>query len=55
MKKAISPKKAYDIAKKLNIDVDDDEITFYATDENESEIWSFETKKERDNFINKEV
>lgn len=51
--KTISPKKAKEIAKKYNLDIDDEQITFYATDEEETEIWCFDTKKERDNFVRK--
>lgn len=49
--KAITPKKAHEIAKRRNIDIDDNQTTFYATNEEETEIYSFDTKKERDQHI----
>ena len=51
--KAITSKQAHQIAKKIGIEIDDDGITFYATNQEETEIWSFDSKKERDVFINK--
>lgn len=50
MKKATC-KQAYQIAKKRGVDVRKDGITFYATNDKETEIYCFETKKERDAFI----
>lgn len=49
--KAITSKKADQIAKKLGRDISDDGITFYATNENEAEIYCFDSKSERNNFV----
>ena len=49
--KAITAKKAHIIAKRLNLCIDNDRLTFYASNENETEIYSFDTKKERDLFV----
>lgn len=49
--KKITPKEAVKIAKKLGIEIYDERKTFYATNNKESDIWSFNTKKERDDFI----
>lgn len=48
--KAISAKKAERLTKKLGLSWcgADDGITFYATDEEETEVWEFESKRERD-------
>ena len=51
--KKLSAKEAHKLADRLMVDIDDDGITFYATNEDESEIWSFDTKKERDRFVDK--
>lgn len=48
--KKITAKQAIKIAKRLNLQIEDDGTTFYATDEEESEIYSFDTKSERDTF-----
>ena len=48
--KKISAKQAAKIAFRLNKQIEDDGISFYATDEEETEIWSFDTKSERDSF-----
>lgn len=47
----LTAKEAKKLAQNLGIDIDDDCATFYATDEEKSEIWSFDTKKERDTFL----
>lgn len=47
----LSAKEAHKLADKLGIDIEDDGVTFYATDEDKTEIWAFDTKKERDQFI----
>ena len=52
--KKITPKRAHEIAKEKGVDIDDDQVTFYATDDDESEVYPFDTKKERDDFVNKE-
>ena len=49
--KKITPKEAVKIAKKLGIEIYDERRTFYATNNKESEVWSFDTKKERDDFV----
>lgn len=49
--KAITARQAHKIAQILGIDIDDESTTYYAADEEETEIWSFDTKKERDDFI----
>lgn len=48
--KKITAKQAAKIANRLNLQIEDDGMTFYATDEEESEIYSFDTKSERDSF-----
>lgn len=48
--KKITAKQAAKIANRLNLQIEDDGTTFYATDEEETEIWSFDTKSERDSF-----
>lgn len=48
--KKITAKQAVKIANRLNLQIEDDGMTFYATDEEESEIYSFDTKSERDSF-----
>ena len=49
--KKISAVDAYKIAKMKGVDLDGDGFTFYAYDENTNEIFSFDSKKERDDFI----
>lgn len=49
--KKITAKEAYHIARKLGFDTSEDGTTFYATDEEETVIYSFDTKKERDDFL----
>lgn len=51
--KKLTAKEAHKLADRLMVDIDDDGITFYATNDDESEIWSFDTKKERDKFVDK--
>ena len=50
---AITAKQAYKLAEELGISISDDGTTFYATNKKRSELWEFETKKERDAFVNK--
>ena len=51
--KAISARKAKEITFKLGLCWTGDGVkTFYATNEEESEIWEFDTKVERDRAIN---
>ena len=49
--KKITAKEAYHIARKLGFDTSEDGKTFYATDDEEMVIYSFDTKKERDDFL----
>ena len=46
-------KQAQALAQRLGLDIDDDVTTFYATDDEESELFSFDTRDERDNFVAK--
>ena len=54
-KKAITAKYAYELIEKLGLCTGDDGRTFYATNEEETEVWEFDTKKERDEFIIKAI
>lgn len=51
----ISAKEAIRIERSFGRDLcgEDDGRTFYATDEDRTGVWCFDTKKERDEFINK--
>lgn len=49
--KKISSKQAHIIAQRLGLDIDGDGTTYYATNTEETEIYSFDTKKERDDFV----
>ena len=49
--KAITAKKANQIVNKLGRDISGDGITFYATNIKETEIYCFDSKKERDEFV----
>ena len=51
--KRITAKQAEKIIARLGLNAggSDDGITFYATDERESEIYSFDSKKECDDFV----
>ena len=51
--KAITARQALRIAKKLNLQIEDDGKTYYATNEAETELWSFESKCERAMTLNK--
>ena len=53
--KKISAKEANRIAKKLNLQLDGDGVTFYATNNSESEIYEFETKQEREQFLRNNI
>ena len=54
MKKiAIPAKDAYKLAETLGIYVSDDGTTFYATNEARTDLWEFDTKRERDAFVRK--
>ena len=49
----ISAKEANKLARELGIDIDDEETTYYATNEERTEIWGFETKTRRDRFVDR--
>ena len=51
----ISAKKAERLTKKLGLCWGDDQRTFYATNEGETDIWEFDTKSERDRACKKEA
>lgn len=53
MVKIITPRKAKEIALKTGIDIDDGQQTFFASSDDETEIFGFDTKRERDDFVNK--
>lgn len=53
MKKAITAKQAYKLAEELGVCISNDGTTYYATNEEHTELWEFETKRERDNFVKK--
>lgn len=54
MKKiAITAKEAYKIAEILGVCISDDGTTFYATNEARTDLWEFDTKRERDAFVRK--
>ncbi len=49
--KKVSAKEAYKILKRAGSDASGDGITFFAYDEKADEIYGFDTKRERDEFI----
>lgn len=49
----LTAKETHKLSDKLNLDIDDDNTTFYATNVEETEIWSFNTRTERDEFLNR--
>jgi hypothetical protein len=50
--KSITAKEAERLMNKLGLCVPDDyKKTFYATDIEETEVWDFDTKKERDDYV----
>ncbi len=51
--KKITAREAVKIAKNLGACVDGDGTTFYATNGDESELYEFDTRKERDEFVKK--
>ena len=53
VKKAITAKQASKLMEKLGLCFGDDGRTFYATDEAETEVWEFDSKRERDEFVNR--
>lgn len=48
MKKPINAREAEKLMKKLGLCFGGDGRTFYATNEDETEVWEFDSKKERD-------
>ena len=53
VKKAITAKQAYKLMTELGLCFGDDGRTFYATDKEETEVWEFDSKRERDEFVNR--
>ena len=51
MIKKITSKEAYKVAMKKGLDLSGDGVTYYAIDEKSEEIFSFDTRAERDGFI----
>lgn len=49
--RAITAKQAIRIMKKLGLCYGEDGRTFYATNADESEVWEYDTKKERDEAV----
>ena len=51
--KKITAKEAHEVVKNTirDIDIDNDGRTFYATNEAETEIYCFDSQKERDKFV----
>lgn len=49
--KTITAKEAKKLAEKLNLDLNGDGRTWYATTEDENEIFSFDSPKDRDIFV----
>ena len=47
----ISAREAYRIMREAGLDPDDDGMTFFAYDEDSEEIYEFDTKRERDEFV----
>ena len=45
---AITAREAEKLTKKLGLEWGDDQRTYYATDEDRTEIYAFDTKRERD-------
>ena len=51
---AITAKEAYKLAKELGICISEDGTTFYATNKARTELWEFDTKKERDTAVRRQ-
>lgn len=51
--KAITAKQAEKLLKKLGLTSVDNGVTFYATSDDESAVWEFDSKIERDAFVEK--
>ena len=46
----ITAKEAYKLAEELGLNICEDGRTFYATNEERTEIWEFDSRKERDKY-----
>ena len=51
--KKVTAKEAYKILTRLGLDASGDGVTYFAYDEENDAIFSFDTRKERDTFIEK--
>lgn len=51
--KPITARYAEKLLQKLGNDYGNDGRTFYATNEEEDAVWEFDSKKERDEFVNR--
>lgn len=51
--KKITAKEAYRLMDELGLGYGLDGTTFYATNDERTEVWEFDTKKERDEFVNR--
>ena len=51
--KKITAKEAYKLMDRLGLCYGMDGKTYSATDENETEVWEFDSKKERDEFCDR--
>ena len=51
--KRLTATQAYKLAIKLGIDVSNDGKTYYASNNDESEVYCFDSKRERDEFVDK--
>lgn len=49
--KKLTAKEAMKLMDKLGLDYGNDGRTFYATNEEETAVWEFDSKKERDEFL----
>lgn len=47
----VNAREANKIATRLGLDTSEDGVTFFAYDETNDEIYGFDTKKERDGFV----
>jgi hypothetical protein len=51
--KKITARQAYKLMDKLGLDYGNDGRTFYVTNNEETEVYEFDSKKERDTFLAK--
>ena len=49
----VNAREAHKIVKRLGLDADEDGVTFYTYDETNDEIYGFDTKRERDGFVDR--